>query len=73
MRYHSITWREGDFDRTASILTFNSRSARAAYPMQCEQRVESITHKQLLQYQRDGRMQRLMLWDKNDPLRFTLA
>jgi hypothetical protein len=73
MRYHSITWQDGNFDSTASVLSFTSQSARAAFPAQCAQRVEAITHKQLRQYLRDGRSQRLMLWDKSEPTRFVAA
>ena len=72
MRYHSITWQDGNFDATASILSFDSQAARAAYPAQCAQRVESITHKQLLKYQREGRAHRLMPWDKSEPTKFVV-
>ena len=72
MRYHSITWQDGNFDSTASILSFNSRAARAAYPAQCAQRVEPITHKQLRSYQREGRLQRLMLWNASEPTKFVV-
>lgn len=73
MRYHSITWQDGNFDRTASILSFSSLAARAAFPAQCAQRVESITHKQLKQYQRDGRLQRLVSWDRAEPTKFVIS
>lgn len=72
MRFHSITWQEGNFDRTASIVSFDSRAAREAFPAQCAQRVEAITHKQLQQHLRDGRSQRLMLWDAAEPTKFVV-
>lgn len=70
MRHHAITWTDGGFDRTACVLSFDSRAARAAYPAQCAQRFAPITHRQLRQYRRDGYRQVLMLWDAREPTQF---
>ena len=72
-RFHAVTWEDGNFDRTASVLSFNSKAARAAYPAQSSQRVENIgyAHKEALL--REGRMHWLMLWDASEPTKFVVA
>ena len=54
MRHHAITWQDGAFARSASILSFDSRAARAAYPQQCAQRVEPVKYAEVRQYKRAG-------------------
>lgn len=64
-RFYSVTWQDGNFDRTASVLAFDSKAARSAYDS--EMRVESINSKQKAAYVRDGRIVRLALWDATQP------
>lgn len=71
-RFHSVTWQDGNFDRTASVLSFDSKAARAAYPGQCKQRVEAIDHKQMTAYIKDGRPHALALWDAAEPAKFLI-
>lgn len=70
--YHSVTWQDGNFERTASILSFTSKAARDAYPEQCPQRVESINSKKKAALIKDGRLQRMVFWDKEKPLDFRI-
>ncbi len=69
-RFYSVTWQDGNFDRTASVLAFDSKAARAAYPAQCDQRVEAIDSKKKAALLRDGRLVRLALWDASSPTEF---
>lgn len=69
-RFYSVTWQDGNFERTASILSFDSKAARAAYPSQCIQRVAQIDYKQKKLFLHDGRLIRLALWDSNNPTKF---
>ena len=69
-RFYSVTWSEGSFDRTASVLAFDSKAARAAYPAQCAQRVEAIDSKKKATLVKEGRGVSLALWDKNEPHQF---
>lgn len=69
-RFYSVTWQEGSFERTASVLAFNSKAARAAYPAQCAQRVKGIDSKQKAALVREGRLVRLALWDASAPTEF---
>lgn len=69
-RFYSVTWQDGNFDRTASVLAFDSKAARAAYPAQCAQRVEAIDSKKKAHLLRDGRLVRLALWDASAPTEF---
>lgn len=69
-RFYSVTWQDGNFDRTASVLAFDSKAARSAYPAQCAQRVEAIDSKKKAALLRDGRLIRLALWDKKEPSKF---
>lgn len=71
-RFYSVTWIEGNFNRTASILAFDSKAARAAYPAQCNQRVAQIDYKQKTLFLRDGHLIRLALWDLNNPNKFNI-
>lgn len=61
MRFYSVTWQDGNFDRTAAVLAFNSKAARTAYAMQCNQRVEAIDFKKKETFLRDGRSIGLVL------------
>lgn len=72
-RFYSVTWQEGNFDRTASVLAFDSKAARATYPAQCAQRVESIDSKKKAALVRDGRLVRLALWDASQPTKFNIV
>jgi hypothetical protein len=72
-RFYSVTWQDGNFDRTASVLAFDSKAARAAYPAQCAQRVEAIDSKKKASLLRDGRLVRLALWDASNPTEFKLT
>lgn len=58
--HHAVTWQEGSFERTASILSFYTRAARDAFRKQCPQRFEPITYKRKQELLREGRYQRLM-------------
>jgi hypothetical protein len=69
-RFHSVTWQDGSFDKTASVLSFNSKAARAAYPAQSTSRVKEIDSKQKAALLRDGRGHALMLWDAAEPAKF---
>jgi hypothetical protein len=72
-RFYSVTWQDGNFDRTASVLAFDSKAARAAYPAQCTQRVEQIDSKKKASLLRDGRLIRLALWDASQPTKFNIT
>ena len=72
-RFHAVTWQDGNFDSTASILSFNSKQARAAFPLQCSQRVEAIDSKKKAALLRSGYIQRLVLWDASDPNNFRIS
>jgi len=72
-RFYAVTWQDGNFERSASVLAFDSTAARSAYPAQCSQRVESIDSKQKAKLLRDGRLIRLALWDKSRPTVFRFA
>ena len=72
-RFYSVTWQDGNFDRTASVLAFDSKAARAAYPAHCAQRVEAIDAKKKASMLRDGRMVRLALWDASAPTEFKIT
>lgn len=72
-RFHAVTWQDGSFERTASILSFNSKKARAAFPAQCSQRVEAIDSKKKAALLRSGYTQRLVLWDESDPHNFRIC
>lgn len=69
-RFYSVTWQEGDFGRTASVLAFDSKAARSAFPAQCSQRVKEIDSKQKAALLRDGCLIRLALWDASNPTKF---
>ena len=68
-RFYSVTWQEGDFGRTALVLAFDSKAARAAYPNTCPQRVEQIDSKKKAALLRDGIAVRLVLWDGRGPFK----
>lgn len=72
-RFYSVTWQEGNFDRTASVLAFDSRAARAAYPRQCPQRVKEVDSKQKSALLREGRLIRLALWDASETAKFNIT
>lgn len=72
-RFYSVTWQDGNFDRTASVLCFDSKAARDAYPAQCAQRVENIDSKKKAALLRDGRTARLALWDAAKPTEFKIV
>jgi hypothetical protein len=71
--FHAVTWQEGNFENSASVLSFNSKAARAAFPAQCSQRFEEISFNKKVNLISEGRMQRLMLWDANKPTEFVNA
>nr|WP_315210053.1 hypothetical protein [uncultured Albidiferax sp.] len=71
--FHAVTWQEGNFDRTASVLSFSSKAAREAYPPQCAQRVENIDSKKKAALIRDGRLQRIAFWDAGKPTEFKFS
>lgn len=71
-RFYSVTWQDGDFDRSASVLAFDSKAARESYPPQCPQRVSAIDSKQKTSLLREGRLLRLALWDKSDPKKYKI-
>jgi hypothetical protein len=73
MRFSSVTWQDGNFDRTASVLSFDSKAARDAYPKQSALRVEAIDSKRKKQLLAEGRPHRLVLWDSKKPHDFTVA
>ena len=72
-RFHSVVWVDGDFSRTASVLSFNSKAARVAYRPQCAMRFEEIDHARKVQLLAEGRSHRLMLWDKANPADFRVV
>lgn len=69
--YHSVTWQEGNFERTACVLSFTSKAARAAY--RSDQRVQQIDSKFKAKLLREGRAQVLLLWDAAEPTKFVRA
>jgi hypothetical protein len=68
--FYSVTWQDGNFEQTASVLSFYSKAARAAYPAQ---RVEAIDSKKKAALQRDGRLARLVRWDAENPSVFHIS
>jgi hypothetical protein len=52
--YYSITWQDGNFDATASILQFESKADRGSFPLDCAQRIEPIDYKEKEKRQREG-------------------
>ena len=69
-RFHAVTWQDGNFERSASVLSFDSKAAREAYPHQCSRRVEAIDHARKVSLLRDGHPHSMVLWDAADPLNF---
>lgn len=69
-RFYSVVWQDGSFDLTASVLAFDSKKARAAYPLQSTLRVEDINSKKKAAMVREGRLVRLALWDASEPTQF---
>lgn len=63
-------WQEGNYHSTATVLAFDSKKARAAYPLQCARRVEPINVKSKNEFTREGYPIWLMLWDSDNPLKF---
>ena len=72
-RFYSVTWQDGNFDRSATVLAFDSKAARTAYPSQCAQRVKEIDSKQKAALLRDGRLISQVLWDAADPHQFKIS
>jgi hypothetical protein len=72
-RFHAVTWEDGNFGRTAVVLSFRNKAARAAYPAQSPQRVENIDYARKETLLREGRMHKLLLWDASDPAKFVVA
>ena len=71
--FYSVTWQDGSFNATASVLAFYSKKARAAYPLQSAQRVEEIDSKKKAALTRDGRTVTLLLRDSASPAVFKRA
>lgn len=71
--FHAVTWQEGDFERSVSVLSFTSRKARAAYPAQCKLRFVPISFDRKEAHLKEGRLQRLVLWDPSEPLKFVIS
>lgn len=72
-RKYSVTWQEGNFRGTAVVLSFNSKAARSAYPMQARQRVGEITAKAAYGLRKKGHTEVLMLWDRTQPTKFVMV
>lgn len=72
-RFYSVTWQDGNFNGTASILAFDSKAARDAFPAQCSQRVEQIDAKRKNELLKDGHLIRLALWDQSKPAEFKIS
>jgi len=70
MRFYSLMWQEGNYHSTATLLAFNSKKARAAYPLQCARRVEPINSTFKKELIKEGYPLWLMLWDSDNPSRF---
>lgn len=73
MRFSSVAWQDGKFEGTASILLFDSKVARDAYQKHSSIRVEQIDYKRKNQLLREGRLQRLVLWDAAKPSEFNIV
>jgi hypothetical protein len=71
--FYAVTWQDGSFDSTASVLAFDSRAARDAYHEQCPQMVTPIAARQKDGYLRDGYTLGLALWDAAMPTKFTIV
>ena len=69
-QYHSVAWQEGSFGRTAVILSFGSKAARAKFPAQCLQRVESIDYRHKTSLLSDGYPRVLMSRDSAEPTKY---
>ena len=70
MRFYSLMWQEGNYHSTATVLAFNGKKARAAYPLQCARRVEPINVKSKNELTQEGFPALLMLWDADNPSKF---
>ena len=68
--FHAVTWQESNFERTASVLSFNSKKARTAFAAKCAQRFEDIDCRRMESFVKAGRTQRLALWDASEPTKF---
>ena len=69
-QYYSVTWQDGSFGHTATILSFGSKAARAKFPAQCLQRVESIDYRRKTGLLSDGCPRVLMSWDSAEPTKY---
>ncbi len=69
-RFHSVTWQDGSFESTAYVLSFDSKAARTAYIMQCDQRLRTIRYAECKKLLSEGFPHVLILWDSSKPLKF---
>jgi len=70
MRFYSIMWQDGNYHSTATVLAFDSKKARAAYPLHCARRVEPINSTSKKEFIKEGYPLWLMLWDAENPSKF---
>lgn len=72
-RFNAVTWKSGDFYRTASVLSFEKKAARDAYRAKSTQRIEPIAYNTKVSLLRNGYPHRLVLWDKTEPTKFIIV
>jgi hypothetical protein len=68
--FYAVVWEAGKFNTSSSILVFNSKAARSAFPLKLNQRFESISARQKARFEREGKSVRLVLWDASCPAVF---
>jgi len=71
--FYSMTWQDDSFDNSVSVLAFNLKAARAAYPAQSAIRVEPINAKRKNELLAEGRLIHLALWDASNPTEFKIS
>lgn len=71
--FHAVRWVDGNFDATVTVLSFDSKAARAAYSAQSKNRISPITHAWKIKYATQGRKQIFLQWDAHKPTKFVAA
>lgn len=72
-RFHAVMWQDGDFGRTASVLSFNSKTARSAYALQCSMRFEDLCYDRKDMLLRHGLAHWLVLCDNLESTFFFIS
>ena len=68
--FHAVRWVDGDFDATATVLSFDSKASRDAYPARTKYRANPITHAWKIKLLAHGYKQVFIQWDAYKPTTF---